>query len=218
MLTVEEYAKAKKLKMEALDSFCVGTVKYGGQNVVEFPYYDGRNNLLCTRYRLSLKGENRFLWKKGDKVHIYGLNSLQYATEDDPVFIVEGETDFFTLEQHGFYAIGVPGAGNWNETRDAPHLNEFKQIYVVMEPDDGGKLLVKKLSESTLSDRIKVINLKGYKDVNELHIANEKGFKQALKKAIKKAIPISDMVSVHRLKFSDVFMRILQFGQESERF
>ena len=29
---------------------------------------------------------------------------------------------------------------------------------------------------------------------------------------------VSKMVSVHRLKFSDVFMRILQFGQESERF
>ena len=193
MLTMEQYIKAKKLNKDDLENLSVSTAEVNGEEVLKIPYCDERGFLLCTRYRLSLKGKNRFLWKKGDKVFLYGLNTLQDATEEDPVFIVEGETDYFTLEHHLFYAIGVPGAGNWNEARDAPHLARFKQIYVVMEPDDGGKLLVKKLGDSTLSDRIKVIKLKGYKDVNELHIANQKGFEKAFKKAIKKAIPISDM-------------------------
>ena len=195
MLNMEQFAKAKKLNLDDLESLCVRTIIHKGQNVVEIPYYDKNDNLLCTRYRLSLKGKNRFIWKKGDKVHLYGLNTLQYATKEDPFFIVEGETDYFTLEQYGFYAIGVPGASNWNETRDAKHLKKFAQIYVVMEPDDGGKLLVKKLSESSLSERIKVIRLKGFKDVNELHIENtKKGFKKAFNRAIKSAIPISDML------------------------
>ena len=193
MLTIEQYMKAKKLKLENLVSLDVETAERNGKEVLKIPYYDEKGFLVCMRYRLSLEGKNQFSWRKGDKVHLYGLNTLQEATEEDPVFIVEGETDYFTLEQHGFYAIGVPGAGNWREDRDAPHLERFKQIYVVMEPDKGGKLLVKKLSQSTLSDRIKVIKLKGFKDVNDLHIANPKDFKKAFKKAIKKAIPISDM-------------------------
>ena len=50
----------------------------------------------------------------------------------------------------------------------------------------------------------------------EIEEINMKKVKQNLFK-IPKARP-SEIVSVHSLKFSDMFMRILQFGQESERF
>ena len=102
MLTIEQYIKAKKLKKEDLDFLNVCTTKRNGEEVLKIPYLDEKGFLVCMRYRLSLKGKNQFSWRKGDKVHLYGLNTLQDATEEDPVFIVEGETDYFTLEHHGF--------------------------------------------------------------------------------------------------------------------
>lgn len=53
--------------------------------------------------------------------------------------IVEGASD---VQTSGFYdipALGLPGASNWNDHRDAKHLRGISIIYVVVEPDKGGE-------------------------------------------------------------------------------
>jgi hypothetical protein len=55
------------------------------------------------------------------------------------VVLVEGESDCRTLWFHGIPALGMAGAGNWNEARDAGELAGIEHIYVVVEPDAGGQ-------------------------------------------------------------------------------
>ena len=74
MLTVEEYAKSKKLKMEELDFLNVETTTHNGKEVLKIPHYDEKGFLVYMRYRLSLEGKNQFIWRKGDNVHLYGSN------------------------------------------------------------------------------------------------------------------------------------------------
>ena len=49
--------------------------------------------------------------------------------------LVEGESDCLTLWFHEIPALGIPGAGNWREDRDAAHFDGIDTIYVVIEPD-----------------------------------------------------------------------------------
>ena len=70
------------------------------------------------------------LWRKGSKTCLYGLWRLEelhgcavVGGGDTPlapqVVLVEGESDSHTLWHHGIPALGLPGAGNWRESRDA---------------------------------------------------------------------------------------------------
>ena len=77
--------------------------------------------------------------ERGDKALLYGLDRITAAREAGAITICEGESDCHTLWQGGFPAIGLPGAGNWNEERDAKHFDGFKTIFVVIEPDRGGR-------------------------------------------------------------------------------
>ena len=61
--------------------------------------------------------------------------------------LVEGESDVQTLWYHRVPALGVPGAANWREDRDAQHLEGIETIYVVIEPDAGGEAVKKWLSK-----------------------------------------------------------------------
>ena len=46
--------------------------------------------------------------------------------------------------------MGVPGAANWREDRDAQHLDGIEKIYVVIEPDRGGEAVRKWISQSAI--------------------------------------------------------------------
>ena len=83
----------------------------------------------------SLEGPDRFRWKKGDKPCLYGLSRLDEAQAQNYVVLVEGESDVQTLSFHGIPALGLPGAANWKEERDAQHLAGFDVVYVVIEGD-----------------------------------------------------------------------------------
>ncbi len=74
-----------------------------------------------------------------------------------------------TLWHHDEPAVGVPGASNWHDDRDAPPLAGIARVYVVIEPDAGGEALLERLSHSRLRDQIHVVRLDPFKDVSELH-------------------------------------------------
>ena len=64
------------------------------------------------------------------------------------MILVEGESDCQTLWYHGINALGVPGTGSWNESRDVPHLLSYESIYVVVEPDQGGEAMLRSIKKS----------------------------------------------------------------------
>ena len=60
--------------------------------------------------------------------------------------LVEGESDVHTLWHHGIPAIGLPGATNWREDRDARCFDGIETIYVLIESDKGGQSVQKWLA------------------------------------------------------------------------
>ena len=58
------------------------------------------------RFRISLEGD-RFRWRKGSKLGLYGLPQLEQARELGYTILVEGESDAQTL-WHAYRGSAAP--------------------------------------------------------------------------------------------------------------
>src|SRR5262249_39095266 len=130
----------------------------------------------------------RFRWKTGTKPCLYGLNRIEDAKAAGQVIVVEGESGCHTLWFHGIPALGVPGAANWREDRDAHELDGIADIYVVIKPDRGGDAVRKWLSGSAIRHRVKTLTLPA-KDISALHLESPDEFKARLKVSMLGAVP-----------------------------
>lgn len=174
--TLAEYAEAKKLPIDFLRILGLSDILYKGKPAVRMAYRrrDGTESN-TVRFRLQMdksKPDARFVWKTGSKTFLYGLDQIEGF---DAAYLIldEGESDTQTLLYHGVQALGLPGASNYNDERDAQHLEKFGKIYVVIEPDDGGEAVKKWLADSTIGDRAYLLDLAPYKDISEIHQAGE---------------------------------------------
>jgi len=168
-LTLEEYARAKRLPVDFLESNRVTERKFYGKPAVRIAYYDDMGREAKPRYRVSMTGKARFFWAKGAKAIAYGLWRLKVAKEAGYIVVVEGESDCHTLWYHDVPALGIPGASLWR-SEYADYL-EGLRVYVWQEPDKGGKQFVADVCAS-LSDAL-VIQPDKYKDVSDYHVAGE---------------------------------------------
>ncbi|MDA9982491.1 hypothetical protein N9H39_07090 [Gammaproteobacteria bacterium] len=187
-ITLEEYATAKKLDVEFLKSCELSEVTYSDKTAIRMPYLDENGQTPAVRIRRELKkrdgADQRFVWRKGSKLCLYGLWRLN--SDADFVFLVEGESDCHSLWHHNINALGLPGASSWKEDRDAPHLANYKRIYVVIEPDAGGEAVLKWIENSAIRDRVWLVEVPGG-DVSQLHIDDPDNFKAQLRTALKSA-------------------------------
>ena len=186
-LRLEQYAAAKALPLDFLRDSGLSELKYDGRPAVRMVYLGEGGEQLAVRFRIALDGD-RFRWKSGAKPCLYGLNRLGRAREAGQVVLVEGESDCHTLWHHGIPALGVPGAANWREDRDAPRLDGIETIYVVVEPDCGGEVVKKWLSRSSIRHRVKLISLR-VKDPSALHLDDPERFKARWQAACWSAVP-----------------------------
>jgi hypothetical protein len=198
--SLELYAKKKKIPVDFLRELGLQNSKYRDGISLLMPYLDDHGNLISTRYRTSLTGENKFRWKNGSSAIPYGLQKLKEAEEEGYVIIVEGESDCHTLWYKGFPAIGLPGASTWKEDRDAKHFANVQHIYVVHEQDQGGEALINKFKSSSLLNRIKVITLGKYKDPSELYLKSPKKFRKRFRKYLESAVSLSKLIVKDKLK------------------
>ena len=88
-----------------------------GLPVVRLAYCDSTGRETATRYRVCLDKPpkesglpDRFKWKAGAKVTLYGRERLALARERGYVTLTEGESDVHTLTLHGEPCAGLPGA------------------------------------------------------------------------------------------------------------
>ncbi len=195
-LTVAQYAEAKRLPEAFLRGLGLTDMHYLGRPAVRIPYRTVDGDEGAVRFRLALSkgadgGDQRFTWKKGSRLALYGLDRLAAIKRKGQVILVEGESDCHTLWSHGVYALGIPGANNWNEERDAGHLDGIATIYVVVEPDQGGETVKKWLSRSRHRDRVRLVTLGKYKDPSALHLAcpDAATFRTRLWACLQTAIP-----------------------------
>ncbi|MGQ9689201.1 MAG: hypothetical protein ACUVXF_10505 [Desulfobaccales bacterium] len=168
-LTLEELAKAKGLQIDGpkgLTAWGVAEQKYCGATVIRIPYFAPDGQEIAVRYRKALTGDNRFSWRKGDRVCLYGLSRKRR----DWCLLVEGETDCWTAWAHDLPALGLPGASTWR-----PEWAEYfkgMQVFLWAEPDEAGQALPGKIGKD-LPDLMVIQAPDGYKDLNEAHLAGE---------------------------------------------
>jgi hypothetical protein len=172
--SLNDYAALKKLPIEFLRSLGLDE----GQNkhdvpFVTIPYFAADGTVGAVHLRIANHGKDKFLWRKGDKTFLYGVDRLDAIRKaGTEISIVEGESDCHTLWLAELSAIGLPGAGNWNDERDAAWFDSFATIYAVVEQDTGGAQVQKWLVKSRIRNRVRLVRIEGLKDVSELWIAD----------------------------------------------
>ena len=72
--------------------------RYYGVPAIVIPYPDENNQDPQVRYRVGLDEGDRFRWERGAKPRLYGLWNLEQIKARNFVILVEGETDFATLD------------------------------------------------------------------------------------------------------------------------
>jgi hypothetical protein len=200
-LTLADLAAAKGIEESFLRSIGVSEITLFGAKAVRILYSNQDGTEGAVRFRRCLeKGvpDERFLWKKGSKLRLYGLNRLPTGGD---IWLVEGESDCWTLWQAGEPAVGVPGSGNWNDSRDAEHLERFDRIFAVVEPDIGGETLRKEMLGSRLRDKIHLATFAdwGAKDAGELWLRDKdsESFTETLAIAQLAARPVTEVISLN---------------------
>jgi len=190
-LTLAEYARAKKLPVDFLRSLDLSDLHYQGRPAIRIPYFDESRTEVAVRIRTALDksgdSDNRFRWVRGAKLRLYGLWRNKGT---DYMVLCEGESDCHTLWYHGFPALGIPGAANWREGRDAAHLDGIEKIYVVIEPDQGGVAVQNWLANSKIRDRAYLLKLNGFKDPSALHQNDPASFPMRFRQALEAATPV----------------------------
>ena len=186
--TLAAYASTKQLKADFLHSLGITQGRYFGAPALKIPYRDATGAESAIRYRVALDGPDKFRFRGGDKALLYGLDRIAAAREVGAITICEGESDCHTLWQAGFPGIGLPGASNWKEERDAKHFEGFNTIYVVIEPDKGGHAVLDWLAKSKIRDRVRLVPLSGFKDPNALYLDDPIRFAERWRAALKTAV------------------------------
>jgi hypothetical protein len=199
--TVATYAAWKKLPELFLRSLDLTDLRYHERPALRIPYRDRAGAEVAVRIRRYLDKDpvqdRRFVWRRGDKPQLYGLDRLG---RPEFVVLVEGESDSHTLWYHEVPALGVPGAGTWNEARDARHLEGIARVYVVVEPDRGGEAVKHWLARSAIRDRAYLVDLAPFKDPSAMHCANPTAFKVRFAAALENAVPFGHILAEDRAK------------------
>ncbi len=186
-LTLARYANAKGLPIDFLKACGLSEHHYLNKPAVRMPYLGLGGEQLAVRFRIALDND-RFRWRSGSKPCLYGLSRLAAAREVGSVVVVEGESDCHTLWSNDIPALGIPGAGNWREDRDAAQLEGIETIYVVVEPDHGGDAVRRWLSCSIIRHRARLLTLPA-KDPSALYLEKPDKFRERWRIACLGAVP-----------------------------
>ena len=201
--TLATYAAWKKLPEAFLRSLDLADIHYQHRPALRIPYRDRAGAEVAVRIRRFLHKDpdqdRRFVWRRGDKPQLYGLDRIGSA---EFVVLVEGESDCHTLWYHDIPALGIPGAGAWNEERDAAQLDGIARVYVVVEPDQGGDTVKRWLTRSRIRERTHLVELAPFKDPSALHCADPDAFKARFATALEKATPFALIAARAKAKAS----------------
>jgi Winged helix-turn-helix DNA-binding len=199
--TLAAYAELKRLPVEFLRGLGITEISYMSAPAVRMPYRGTDGSEASTRYRTALErrrdvADGRFKWKQGSKLRLYGLERLASTRTTGYTLLVEGESDCQTAWFYDRPAVGVPGAANWDEERDARYFDGIGVIYCVLEPDKGGDAMRAWLGRSSIRDRVRIMTLDGFKDLSELHVVDPDTFDARLQAAMDQALQWTDMAAI----------------------
>lgn len=152
-----------------------------------------------SRVRKGISAGESYWGPKGPEIIPYGLWRLDEARFAEELFLVEGESDCWTMWAHydTFPALGIPG-NTMTHTLKLEHLDEIKTLFIVKENDSGGGSIFvenvkKRLDEIAFEGEAKVFILPSrFKDPNDLHRKNPEGFRATFMESMEKSVPVNE--------------------------
>jgi hypothetical protein len=144
-VTIAQLAEDRQLEPDFLfEDLAWRDTTYLGKPAISIPYADENNGDNQIRYRVGLNEGDKFRWERGATPRLYGLWNLGRIKERNSVILVEGETDYATLDYHGFPVLGIPGAQNYKSDW-TQLLQGIENIYAWQEPDTAGAKMIARL-------------------------------------------------------------------------
>jgi hypothetical protein len=173
----------------------VTDITYDHAPAIRIPYRDSGGQERAVRIRRALQKDSngqdlRFVWHRGSRPTLYGLDRLADARAQQFVVLTEGESDCHTCWHYGIPAVGLPGATSYKEAW-AAHFAEITTIHIIIEPDQGGAAVLAWLAHAAIRDRVRLIRLPGVKDVSDLHVADPDQFVAKWRAAVQASEPWS---------------------------
>jgi energy-coupling factor transporter ATP-binding protein EcfA2 len=184
-VTVALLAARKRLSEKHLRDIGLNDTPEG----VAIPYRDTAGNVVVTKLRTAVVAKDGSRWPKGQSLIAYGLDRLADARELDSLVLVEGESDCWTLWQHGIPALGVPGASSVKQSLKGVDLSGIKHLYFWREPDKGGEEFERAIKDA-FGARAKRLEREGVKDPSALHIESPEGFRAAWDNIVAATLPL----------------------------
>jgi putative DNA primase/helicase len=197
-ITVDDLAHHKRLSPDFLRSLGLENIPEGV--LVPYRLMDG-SPAPRDRLRTALVAKNGSRWDAREgRILPYGAWKLSEAETTGSLNIVEGESDTWTLWNHGFPALGIPGA-NMATCIQLEHVAKIPKLFIVREPDAGGEAflrgVVARLKEIGWNGKALVVALEGAKDPNALHQQNTaENFKAKFQAALDAAQPPTTLSSI----------------------
>ena len=156
---------------------------------MKIPYFDEARQERAAQFRVAVQKPNKgttYLWAKNAKTCLYGLWRGNQAKS---IILVEGPSDCHTLWHCGYNAVGVPGASNFKDDRDADYLESYERIDVIVEPGSSGESMIGRIARSRLRDRVHLVRLEGFKDPSEMFMADPDSFRARFDAALEAGQP-----------------------------
>uniref|UniRef100_A0A7C3SJ23 DUF3631 domain-containing protein n=1 Tax=Desulfobacca acetoxidans TaxID=60893 RepID=A0A7C3SJ23_9BACT len=187
-ITLAELAQAKGIPVENLQAWGVAETKLRGVPALRIPYMNQEGEVVGVRFRHSLTGAQRFSWRKGDRVTLYGQWLMAEFRKKGWCLLVEGETDCWTAWLHGLPALGIPGKSTWR-SEWGEWLNNL-HVYLWQEPDAAE--LPDKVA-GHIPHLMVIPAPSDFKDLNDAHVKGQEvqNFIENLKS---KAIPAATLI------------------------
>lgn len=171
------------------------------RDTIQFNYIRG-TELINIKYR---DGEKNFKLVKGAELIFYNIDSIRDSKE---CIITEGEIDTMSFHEAGIKSVvsvpnGADGRSNNSPLIYLDNCWDFfadkKKIYIATDDDEKGRLLQAELARRLGKERCFKISFNGYKDANELLIAEGP---EALIKAKENAeeYPIEGIYTIKSIK------------------
>jgi len=151
------YFKSRGITSETVTAYRIGQ----NNNEIIFPYYKD-NKMVNAKYRNIT--EKKFRKEKDCMSVLFGQDLI----DSSYLIIVEGEIDALSLYEYNIKGVSIPSGVNdltWIEN-DWDFLEQFKDIYIIMDNDHAGQTSVSKLVSRLGEWRCKNVVLP-YKDINE---------------------------------------------------
>jgi hypothetical protein len=181
-VTVAQLAEHKRLPLAFLENLGLRDTPAG----ITIPYRAATGKVIL-KERTALRASDGSRWPAGEPLLAYG-DDRELGNE---LVLVEGESDCWVLRFHDISALGLPGAGTVRQTLHERHVAEVETIYLLEEPDAGGKQfranVTARLAELGWTGTLKVVRLDPHKDPADLHVHSPEEFKDAWQKALEAA-------------------------------